>query len=321
MSDVPPTKRRRTDDDPDDVDAKEIVRSTEYWFDEGNIILQVESTQFRLPKSMLSMHSNVFRDMFMMPLPADEPTVEGCPVVILTGDTVEDWTHVLGAIFPKFLMETPSLALVAAILRLSKKYDFPEFRKDCLRRLRKEFPVTLEEFDECDDSWSYIKDEKNIYLSVLSLAHEIGLHSILPLLYCLMVAVDNDQYMPKILDLNDGSVSTSDRLACTLGVVNLLRLQSNTTMKWHSYIPCDPCKQDYKCGAAVKQILLDLAEVDFPELHIVDDWDEKWEKDLCRHCRKEAKKVFEAGRERCWKGLPAAFGLPDWEKLKSLDLE
>ncbi|KAF7357634.1 BTB domain-containing protein [Mycena sanguinolenta] len=165
MSDVPPTKRRRTDD-PDDVAAEEtpLVRSTEYWFDEGNVILQVESTQFRLPKSMLSMHSNVFRDMFMMPLPADEPTVEGCPVVVLTGDTVEDWTHLLGAIFPKCLMKVPSFAIIAAVLRLSKKYDFPEFRKDCLHRLRKEFPATLEEFDNGTDSWSHIRQE-NIYIS------------------------------------------------------------------------------------------------------------------------------------------------------------
>jgi hypothetical protein len=50
---------------------------------------------------MLSMHSTVFRDMFMMPLPADEPTVENCPIVVLSGDTAQDWTLLLGAIFPK----------------------------------------------------------------------------------------------------------------------------------------------------------------------------------------------------------------------------
>jgi hypothetical protein len=50
---------------------------------------------------MLSMHSTIFRDMFMMPLPADEPTVENCPIVVLFGDTAQDWTLLLGAIFPK----------------------------------------------------------------------------------------------------------------------------------------------------------------------------------------------------------------------------
>lgn len=95
--DAPPTKRRRTGD----ATETPLVRSTEYWFYDGNIILQVESTQFRLAKSVLSMHSSVFRDMFMVPLPADERTVENCPVVILTGDTAQDWTCFLGAIYPE----------------------------------------------------------------------------------------------------------------------------------------------------------------------------------------------------------------------------
>ncbi|KAJ6584635.1 hypothetical protein B0H19DRAFT_1227316 [Mycena capillaripes] len=142
---APRTKRRRTDN----VNAAEpqFLRSPEFWFDDGNIILQVESTQFRLAKSVLSMHSSVFCDMFMMPLPANEPTVEGCPVVILSGDTVQDWVHLLGAMYPKSLMEDlPCPELVAAILRLSIKYDLPLFRKECLRRLKTEFPTTLEEF-------------------------------------------------------------------------------------------------------------------------------------------------------------------------------
>ncbi|KAJ7037762.1 hypothetical protein C8F04DRAFT_952250, partial [Mycena alexandri] len=46
------------------------TRSSEYWFGGGDIILQVESTQFRLFKSILSKHSSVFRDMFTIPLPA-----------------------------------------------------------------------------------------------------------------------------------------------------------------------------------------------------------------------------------------------------------
>ncbi|KAJ7366518.1 hypothetical protein DFH08DRAFT_834681 [Mycena albidolilacea] len=76
MGDATRIKRRRIDDG--DASETPLVRSTEYWFDDGNIILQVESTQFRLTKGLLSMHSTVFRDMFMIPLPADEPTVENC---------------------------------------------------------------------------------------------------------------------------------------------------------------------------------------------------------------------------------------------------
>ncbi|KAJ7037778.1 hypothetical protein C8F04DRAFT_396183 [Mycena alexandri] len=79
------------------------------------------------------MHSSVFRVMFATPLPADEPTLEKCPVVVLSGDTAQDWILFLGAMFPKYRSsEVPSLEFFAAVLRLSKKYDCPLFS----RRLR-----------------------------------------------------------------------------------------------------------------------------------------------------------------------------------------
>jgi hypothetical protein len=49
--------------------------------------------------------------------------------------------------------EVPSLKLIAALLRLGKKYDFAEFRKDCVCRLKAEFPTTLQELDDLE-SWT-----------------------------------------------------------------------------------------------------------------------------------------------------------------------
>ncbi|KAJ7366520.1 hypothetical protein DFH08DRAFT_929375 [Mycena albidolilacea] len=324
MDDAPPAKRRRTDD----ADAPEmpLVRSTEYWFDDGNIILQVESTQFRLTKSMLSMHSTVFRDMFMMPLPADEPTVENCPVVVLSGDSPQDWIHLLGAMYPKCLIdEVPSLELIAAILRLSKKYDFSAFHKDCIRRLKTEFPTTLEEYDALN-SWACIKYEEFIYFDLMRLAKEIGLHSILPLVYCVALTMERDGYIETILDPEDASVSPGDRLACILGVAKLLILQSHTTMAWLAldsdpHIPSARCIQPLKCVASVKEVILDLSKTHFPHIWVVDYWNESWDGDMCVSCRSKAKEVFEAGRKACWDKLPGAFGLPAWDKLKSLDLD
>jgi hypothetical protein len=49
--------------------------------------------------------------------------------------------------------EVPSLKLIAALLRLAKKYDFAEFRQDCVCRLKAEFPTTLQELDDLE-SWT-----------------------------------------------------------------------------------------------------------------------------------------------------------------------
>ncbi|KAJ7610322.1 hypothetical protein DFH06DRAFT_1016718 [Mycena polygramma] len=312
-----PAKRQRTEDT--DAAAIPLVRSSEYWFDDGNIILQVESTQFRLHKSMLSLHSAVCRDMLTIPLPADEPTVEDCPVVALSDDTVQDWIYLLGAMYPnnyRAPMDIPYPAFIAAALRLSKKYDIPMFRKDCLRRLRKEFPTTLQEFDDLNCGTYIVGCDKDLLL-LMSLAQEIGLPSVLPSIYCHVVTV---------LDAKDASLSATNRLACLLGHANLLELQSKTTMAWldsdNAHIPCGICNNSVKCSKALDAIALKISKVHPRQIWVIDDWNSDWEeKGMCRPCLKKAKEVYNRGRELCWEQLPAAFGLPDWDELKSLDFE
>lgn len=41
------------------------------WFKDGNVILIAEGTAFRVHQSLLSINSEVFRDMFSFPQPAD----------------------------------------------------------------------------------------------------------------------------------------------------------------------------------------------------------------------------------------------------------
>ena len=74
-------------------------RAADFWFDDGSI-LHVESTQFRVHRSVLSASSEVLQGMFCLPQPAviDEDFVEGCPVVHLH-DKAIDWIHVLKALY------------------------------------------------------------------------------------------------------------------------------------------------------------------------------------------------------------------------------
>lgn len=77
-----------------------ILRSENFWFDDGNIILEAEGQQFRIHRGMLSRHSKIFKDMFNVPQLSREPTIEGCPVVKLS-DKAEDWEHVLSALYDR----------------------------------------------------------------------------------------------------------------------------------------------------------------------------------------------------------------------------
>ena len=70
--------------------ADSINRSN-LWFDDGNIILSVRGTHFRVHRGVLARHSKVFKDMTSIPQP---PAADSCPTVPLDDDP-EDWEKLL----------------------------------------------------------------------------------------------------------------------------------------------------------------------------------------------------------------------------------
>jgi len=83
-----------------------LVKHVDLWFSDGSVVLQAESTLFRVHKSQLARRSVVFSDMFTLPQPvvttshatfADE-SYEGCPVVRLH-DLAEDVANLLLALY------------------------------------------------------------------------------------------------------------------------------------------------------------------------------------------------------------------------------
>ena len=69
----------------------------------GDIILQAESTQFRVNRDILAKHSSVFQDLFLIPQPPNEGTVEGCPIVQLS-DSAIDLQLLLTAFYDPYVL-------------------------------------------------------------------------------------------------------------------------------------------------------------------------------------------------------------------------
>jgi hypothetical protein len=75
-----------------------VKRSPDVWFDDGTIILEAESTQFKVFKGILAANSTVFNDMLVVGSNTDNnEMVENCPVVHVY-DTALDLKHFLKAI-------------------------------------------------------------------------------------------------------------------------------------------------------------------------------------------------------------------------------
>lgn len=63
-----------------------LQNDTQVYFDDGNIVLVVGVTCFRVHRSLLAKYSPIFRDMFSLPQPEDQETYDGVPMVELQDD-------------------------------------------------------------------------------------------------------------------------------------------------------------------------------------------------------------------------------------------
>jgi hypothetical protein len=100
----PSRKRARTEASPavaPQSSTENEIRRGIPWLEDGNIVLQAENTQFRVHKSILTAHSDVFRDMFMMPQPpiTSGDMVDGCSIVVMP-DSAGDIGALLNAMLP-----------------------------------------------------------------------------------------------------------------------------------------------------------------------------------------------------------------------------
>lgn len=161
-------KRARTEPEDEDVNRRvepsggcrntdsqvtETQKDSEFWYEDGNVILLARDVKFRVYKGILADHSPVFKDMFSLPQPPG--SVESCPTVRIT-DSPEDLRHVLRVyirgtsclnsgdpsiyadgrwLYSPFLLEDPSFAMVSALIRLGHKYEMTKSVDHCITHL------------------------------------------------------------------------------------------------------------------------------------------------------------------------------------------
>ena len=76
----------------------DIVAESDIWFEDGNVILVAGGVAFKVHRGQLERHSEIFRDLFSLPQPVDQPTLQGFPIVHLY-DSPSDITFLLRALY------------------------------------------------------------------------------------------------------------------------------------------------------------------------------------------------------------------------------
>ncbi|EMD34252.1 hypothetical protein CERSUDRAFT_97510 [Gelatoporia subvermispora B] len=170
-------------------------RVKEFWFDDGNIILIAEDQGFRVYRGLLSRHSQVFRDMFCIPQPNAAETLDGCPIVRLSGDSPADLTRGLRHFYSSTLRD-PHLpfAVIAAVIQIGHKYVMGSLQVQAITRLQSLFPTGYLFTTTIESHFSLVPVNATPLdaFTAVNLGRLTGQTSILPFAFDICAQYDNE---------------------------------------------------------------------------------------------------------------------------------
>ncbi|KJA26651.1 hypothetical protein HYPSUDRAFT_198909 [Hypholoma sublateritium FD-334 SS-4] len=181
MSSNTPIKRKRTADTVAEAEGP-IARSTRFWFDDGNVILQSENTQFRVHRSILATHSEIMKNCFSFVQPDDAPAVDGCPLVLMP-DSAKDIDNLCAILYGMYHVDVDGIdgSFVTTMLRMGFKYEIAFFKKSAQNCLRPLFPTTLDQWNGAQKKvQDIISRNKGFLFDVINVAHGNHFSTILP---------------------------------------------------------------------------------------------------------------------------------------------
>ncbi|CAE6470334.1 hypothetical protein ACGC1H_005939 [Rhizoctonia solani] len=129
----------RSDDCPNESETfspatpKSVTRHPKFFFDNILVAIQIEDTLFNVHKYQLA-KSEVFSDMFRMPMPEDGEPEEGSSPenpIVLKGVAATDFVALLTVLYTSHFSSdqpTPDASLIVPAFRIANMFDFSELR-------------------------------------------------------------------------------------------------------------------------------------------------------------------------------------------------
>ncbi|KAJ7292220.1 hypothetical protein C8J57DRAFT_1492710 [Mycena rebaudengoi] len=296
------------------------VRSPDFWFTDGNIVLNVENTIYRVYRGLLCSRSNVFMDTFSIPQPAGDSSLQmfdGCPVVQLH-DKAVDFTPFLKALHQCQSAPISNFEELSAILRLSDKYDVPALRDAMISILSAMYPFSLDAWVKRTPPPGYQKRPFEDFY-ILNLARRFDIRHILP-----GVMYEVSRYGMELIysGVPDVSVSVDimdevDRKKIILAVPGLLLAQRRIYGCLVRVYRVEDCVDRHDCDAERFQTLADILALDDQTMNLFDpDYVRNLRPALCAACLEDVKTSCDFARYGLWATLPRVFDLAaTWEEL------
>ncbi|KAF8120026.1 hypothetical protein EV363DRAFT_185555 [Boletus edulis] len=297
------------------------VNRDDPWKDDGNIVLTAGGNYFRVHRSVLSAHSQVFKDMFDCPHSSDveKDFIELCPVVHLY-DAARDVQIMLKAMYdrsyPKLYYEKMPISVVSAFLHLGEKYAIPAFVKEAKAKLccdTEPTSITSAAFATpplASKLFPGICDGDPHNFQVLNLLQEMGMKAPLPLaMYqcfatCpLEIIADGYQFMGSTCSLSSANLRSSIRMKDVLENYRV-RLAKTLSRSPNCMVP--------GCTHNIHRLWSEEINVVPPFCY----WRSQWDNLFCKSCISGLKTRRDAEMDRAWNQIPPAFGFGSWAEVK-----
>ncbi|KAF9563667.1 hypothetical protein CPC08DRAFT_792461 [Agrocybe pediades] len=217
-------KKRKTGEHQDAVPTGTDVaptNSSDFWWPDGTLVLEVERTRYRVHRTLLAYHSEFFRDLLCVQRPADpNGTMDGGTPTVILQDRKEDWDSPLHP-------------------RLGQKYLFTRFEETSRKKVLVILPTTPLEWTR----FSYFGDPNTPpakfvaghEYELLKVTRKVGMAEVLPAAYLLCVWNCKDM-STLFMNVNNGQsrgASLADSEALILGRQRLFHASAT---RWNEHI-------------------------------------------------------------------------------------
>ncbi|KAI0364250.1 hypothetical protein BV20DRAFT_872916 [Pilatotrama ljubarskyi] len=296
------------------------------WFEDGSIVVVAQNTGYRVHTSLLSRLSPIFRDMIAIPVPRNEHTVQGAPIVYVP-DSAHDMGCLLRAVYEprRHLNDNEAdipFARIAALMRLGHKYEMPDIVNEAARHLEEHFIINFNTWmDYCDDERSsgleLSEDRAADYVEAVNLARLTGKLASLPLaLYsCCHLRI------PELLhgvERGCGDIvrlSSEDTERCIRGREGLLRASSaflDVIRSTSRQGPRQSCESEEKCAEELDKLMESASQMagSYLTTEFLSGskplqsikWDRAWH-GICYDCRSSLASSYRVYQRMAWDDL------------------
>jgi len=314
-------------------DFSRLPRSEDLWLHDGNIVLATQDFAFKVYRGILEHHSVVFRDMFSLPQPPNQETLDGHLVVVLPDDT-DDVVCMLSALHfggkKYFYADVPiPFATVSAMLRIGMKYEIANLRDEGIRLLQHCFPSSFPKLKPPKDMFTDFPGHEEAMsgrplevhpevlmitqdaMAVVDLAERFNLQNLLPVAFYYCAQCTHDQMVQGVVEKR---WSLRALVTCLDGMTSLRQTNISNIKALLSGELSHLCDTEEECHSILRDVVYDLSTDSVLTAPLpLEPWADRIScYRICDPCGEHLKEEHEGCRRATWNILGEYFGVSPW---------